>query len=287
MKYILLLFFLTCKLVFAAYELEKEYPFREDTLYSNDLFPTLKPFKLLHITPKNMTYRIKAVELQNIFAKHGIKVSYASPIVRFKRVFDFDMSALHAKLETYYKKHYPGITIKALHVSPKTYLEALPKSYVMIIPPKNFHRNKGTFYLKTESKKRVFFDYKLDATLPVLTAKKTIERKEPLSTFNTLLKTVSFDHFTSPPLSHLDTSQWCAKIRLKEGRLITQRIIQTIPLVKRNQNVIAVINNGALHVELSATAQNDGGLYDMITIRKSNGESLEAQVVGPNRVEIK
>lgn len=287
MRYILLLFILTCKLVFAAHELEKEYPFKEDTLYSNDLFPTLKPFELFHITPKKMSYRIKAVELQKIFAEHGIKVTYRSPIVRFKRIFDFDMSALHVKLETYYKKHYPDIIIKALHVSPETYLEALPKSYVMIIPPKNFHRNRGTFYLKTASQKRVFFNYKLDATLPVLTAKKTIKRKEPLSSFNTLIKTVNFEHFTSPPLSHLDASHQCARIRLKEGRPITQRNIQSIPLVKRDQHVIAVINNGALHVELSATAQNDGGLYDMITIIKSNGDALEAQVVGPNRVEIK
>jgi flagella basal body P-ring formation protein FlgA len=287
MKYILILLILTCKLLFAQYELQKEYPFMQDTLYSNDLFAELKVFELFTLDPKKMSYRIKATELQNIFAKHGVTVTYTSPIIRFKRVFDFDMSALHVKLKTYYKKYYPDITIHALHVRPKTYLEALPESYDMIIPPKNFHRNEGTFYLKTQSKRRVFFDYKLDATLPVLSAKKTIERKEPLSSFNTRIKTVTFESFTSPPLSQLKESQWCAKIRLKEGRLIAQRNIEPIPLIKRDQNVIAIINNGALHVELSATAQNDGALYDMITITKSNGESLEAQVVGPNRVEIK
>ncbi|MEA1918928.1 MAG: flagellar basal body P-ring formation chaperone FlgA [Campylobacterota bacterium] len=288
MKQTLLLFILTCKLLFAQFELEKEYAFEDDTIYSSTLFSQLESAPLFSIRPKKMTHRIKAKELIRLFKKQGITVTSKASVITFKRAFSFDMTSLHVRLSAYYEKYYPQIDITALHVRPKSYLEALPENFTVEIPPKNFHHHKGTFYLKTSNKRRLFFEYRLEATLPVLVAKRTIERKETLSPFNTKTQTLLFKSFKSAPLSQVDNaSRWCAKIRLKEGRVLLERNIQSIPLVKRNQNVIAVIKNGALHVELSAIAKNDGALYDMITIEKSNGEQLKAQVIGSNRVEIK
>ncbi len=288
MKYILLLFLLTCKLLLAQFELHKEYTFEDNTIYSTDIFSHLEKFSLISITPKKMTYRIKAKELIKIFKKHSINVTSKASVITFKRAFTFDMTPLHAKLRAYYKKHYPNMSITALHVRPKTYLEGLPESYIVNIAPKNFHRNYGTFYLKTSDRKKLFFQYRIQAKVAVLIAKNTIERKENLSPFNTKTETIIFEGFKSPPLSKIISSKhWCAKVRLKEGRILTRRDIQSVPLVKRNQSIIAVIRTGALHVELSATAKNDGALYDMITIQKSNGEKLKAQVIGANRVEIK
>jgi flagella basal body P-ring formation protein FlgA len=288
MKYLILLFFLTCNALFAQFELKKEYLFNNNTILSSDIFPHTKEFTLFTITPKKMSYRIKSKELIKKFKKHHINATSKVTIITFKRAFSFDMTPLHVKIKEYYKTHYNNITIKSLHVRPKSYIEALPDSYTIHIPPKNFHRNEGTFYIKTARKKKLFFTYTLKATLPVVITKKTIARKETITPFNTKVKTVNFIAFKSPPLSKITSvNRWCANIRLKEGRILKRRDIRSIPLVKRNQNVIAVIQTGALHVELSATAQNDGALYDMITIQKSNGEKLKARVIGANRVEIK
>ncbi|MEA3522645.1 MAG: flagellar basal body P-ring formation chaperone FlgA [Campylobacterota bacterium] len=288
MKYIVILFLLTCKLIFAQFELHKEYVFEDNTIYSTDIFPQIERFSLISITPKKMTHRLKAKKLIKIFKKHSITVTSQASVITFKRAFNFDMTPLHVRLKKYYKTHYPSMTITALHVRPKSYINALPSSYTISIPPKNYHRNYGTFYLKTSDKKKLFFEYTLEANLPVVIAKTTIQRKENISPFNTRTEIIPFKSFQSPPLSKNVLSQrWSAKIRLKEGRVLSRRDIKTTPLVKRNQNIIAVIRTEGLHVELSATAQNDGALYDMITIQKSNGEKLKAQVIGANRVEIK
>jgi flagella basal body P-ring formation protein FlgA len=270
--------------------LEKEYHFLDENITAHDIFKDIQSdFQILKIPPKKTKYRVKSAEIAKIFKKHSIDVGYKNSVISFIRDYSFDMSKLHVKLKEYYQNHYKKIDIKALHVRPKSYLERLPKHYEVIIPPKNFHNNHGTFYLKTDSKQRLFFDYKIDAYIPVVVTKRTIPRRETLTPFNTQLKTIKFKSFKSPPLTdNISASKkWCAKIRLKEGKTLTQRDIKAVPLVKRNQHVRVVIRDGNLRVELSAIAQKDGALYDMITIKKSNGEHLKAQVIGPNAVEIK
>ncbi len=288
MKYILLIFLLTCNTLLAQFELQKEYSFYKNSIMSSDIFPNVKAFKLFTIAPKKMSYRIKSKELIKKFKKHHINASSKANIITFKRAFSFDMRPLHVKIKNYYKTHYKTITIHSLHVRPKSYIEALPDSYTIHIPPKNFHRNEGTFYIKTPRKKKLFFTYTLEATLTVIVTKNTLARKENITPFNTQIKTIKFRTFKSPPLSKITaTDHLCANIRLKKGRIVKQRDVKSIPLIKRNQNVTAVVQTGSLYVELSATAQNDGGLYDMIMIKKSNGEKLKAKVIGANRVEIK
>jgi flagella basal body P-ring formation protein FlgA len=289
MKLFFILFLLTCNIFSAPLVLKKEYHFFDENIKGSDIFKSIKSdFTLLKIPHKKTKYRIKAKELVKTFKKHSYEVSSKASVITFIRDYDFDMSSLHVRLKEYYKKYYKKIDIKALHVRPKSYMQKLPRSYEVVIPAKNYHNNHGTFYLKTDTKRRLFFDYKLDAFINVVVAKRTIERKENLTPFNTKIKNIKFKNFKSPPLSKISSaSKWCAKIRLKEGRILTQRDIKTIPLVKKNQNVTVIVRDGSLHVELSAIAQKDGALYDMITIQKSNGEHLKAQVIGANRVEIR
>ena len=288
MRYIFLIFLLTCNTLLAQFELQKEYSFNKNSVMSSDIFPNVKPFTLFSIAPKKMSYRIKSKELIKKFKKHHINATSKTNIITFKRAFSFDMTPLHVKIKNYYKTHYKNITIHSLHVRPKSYIEALPDSYTIHIPPKNFHRNEGTFYIKTVRKMKLFFTYTLEAALPVVIAKNTLARKENITPFNTQIKTIKFKSFKSPPLSKISsTDHLCANIRLKKGRIIKERDVKSTPLIKRNQNVTAVVQTGALYVELSAIAQNDGGLYDMIIIKKSNGEKLKARVIGANRVEIK
>jgi len=287
MKYILILFLLTCNTLLAQFELQKEYLFANDTITTSDIFPQAKTATLFTIMPKKMYYRIKSKDLIKKLQKHHINATSKASIITFKRAFSFDMKPLYARLKKYYQKHYPDIKIDSLHVRPKSYMQKLPESYTIHIPPKNFHRNEGTFYIKTAKKKKFFFTYSLKAKLRVVISKKTIARKESITPFNTKLKVVNFKTFKSPPLSKITSAtQWCANIRLKEGRILTKRDIKPTPLIKRNENVIAVVQTGSLHVELSAVAQKDGALYDIITVQKRNGEKLKARVIGAHRVEI-
>ncbi len=289
MKLLFILYILTCKILFADFTLEKEYYFSDEDIRSSDIFKNIKKdFLLFKIAKKKTKYRIKSDKIIKIFKKHSIKISSKSNVVTFLREYDFDMQDLHVSLKKYYKNHYKNLDIKSLHVRPKSYMKKLPESYKIIIPPKNYHNNNGTFYLKTKSKKRLFFDYTIDADIPIITAKRTIKRKENLTPFNTQVKIIKFKSFKSPPLQKIQSSKkWCAKIRLKKGRILSKRDVKEIPLVKKDQNVRVIIRDGNLHVELLAKAKKDGALYDMITIEKRDGEHLKAKVIGANTVEIR
>lgn len=285
---IFFIFIFTCNILYAQFTLQKEYHFSKESINASDIFKNIREdFILIKIPHKDTIYRVKTAKLIKTFKKHSIDVDSKAKIISFIRDYNFDMSNLHVKLKQYYKSHYKNIDITALHVRPKSYMTKLPDSYEVIIPAKNFHYNRGTFYLKTDSKRRLFFDYKMEADIAVVMAKRTIARKEKLSPFNTKIKEIKFKRFNSPPLSKISaSSNLCAKIRLKKGRIVTKREVATVALVKRDQHVRVILNDGSLHVELSAVAQKDGALYDMITIRKSNGKLLKAKVVGANRVEI-
>ncbi len=288
MRLILPLLLVSYQMLCAALTLQEHYRYETPVIWSDDLFPSLqKHFIVLEIPEKKTRYRIKASELCERFEREGITIESNESIVSFERQFTFDMTPLDEALRAHFKEVYPDMIIQALHVNPRAYMTGLPESYEIIIPKKAHQRAKGTFYIKSEDQKRYFFDYELVATIPTVTAKMTIDRRDALTPFNTRLTQSSFTNFTVPPLAPLTSDmQWRAKIRLVSGRLLSERDVEPIPIVKRDTPVTAVLKSASMIIELSVTAEEDGGLYDMITVKKSDGETLRAKVIGTGKVEI-
>ncbi len=281
-----LFFVLTCKLLLAEWVLAPHYAFTQESIRSRDLFEAFDAdFAVLDIPPQRLSHRVTSRDIIERFKAHGYTIRAAHSITTFERHFDFDMTPLTQQLRTYYLKYYPALQIKALHVRPRSYMKALPQAYEIEIPPKTYRQAKGTFYLQTQDNKRYFFNFDLEATLPMLSAEQTIARYEELTAFNTRIQMRPFEGFISPPESS-QTEEMRAKIRLIKGRIITKRDIESVPLVKRGMSVNAHVHAEGMTLELAVTAEDEGRLYDMITVKKSNGEALRARVTGPASVEI-
>ncbi|MCL4432400.1 MAG: flagellar basal body P-ring formation chaperone FlgA, partial [Epsilonproteobacteria bacterium] len=147
-------------------------------------------------------------------------------------------------------------------------------------------RNNGTFYILDESGLRRYFDFTLDATLNILHSNQKINRNQVLSSANSSLKTVTFIPFRGKPLSTLPDQTQRFRRSLKENIPIVDRHLEPLPIVLKGSKVSVQVQNESVIVEFIATAIQEGALYDIITIEKSDKKRAKAKVIGENRVEL-
>ncbi len=181
---------------------------------------------------------------------------------------------------------YPSIVINDITIIPRGYLASLPKKSRGVFDEHLFQNAKGTFYIIDDNDIRHYLDYTVSATINVLHTNQKVLRRDPLSGFNTLIKQVPFGSFRDTPLTALPNEASRFRSNLKEGQLITLRNIEPLPLVLKNEKVTVEVRNDTVIVEFTATATQEGQLYDIITIQKSDGKRSKAKVIGENRVEL-
>lgn len=285
-KFLALLF-----LLFAAshaYELKNEYVYTENTIVSTDLFPDLpQRFEIVRIPSDKTLYRLDANVVAKTFELHGITVDTAHVrYVNFVKQSPVDLTPLKEQLTRKFLECYPSIRINALTVTPRGYLESLPAEVRGSFDSRVCQNASGTFYLLNAQGLRRYLDYSIDAMLPILHTTQKVSRKEVLSGFNTLIKPIPFQSFKDLPLTSLPSRPARFRAGLKSGSALTVRNIEEVPLVLKNENVIVQVRNGAVILELSATATQEGSLYDIITIQKRDGKRAKAKVIGENRVEL-
>ncbi|MDQ1297897.1 MAG: flagellar basal body P-ring formation protein FlgA, partial [Campylobacterota bacterium] len=64
------------------------------------------------------------------------------------------------------------------------------------------------------------------------------------------------------------------------------RYLEPLPIVLKGAKVSVQVQNESVIVEFIATATQEGALYDIITIEKSDKKRAKAKVIGENRVEL-
>jgi len=271
-----------------ALELKNEYFFSDPTITSNFIFPEVtKKFEILKIPSDKDQYRIDAQIITKTFELNGITIdSSKTRYVNFMKQSPVDFTPLKVQLEKMLQERYPSIQIEEITITPRGYLPSLSKEVRGIFDDRFYQHAEGTFYIITPQGLRHYLDYKVTATISVLHTTQKITRRERLSGFNTLLKPVLFTQFKDKPLTALPDQPARYRSNLKPGQLLTLRNIETIPLVLKNENVIVEVKSDGVVVEFGATATQEGSLYDIITIQKSDGKRTKAKVIGENRVEL-
>ena len=269
-------------------ELKSSYYINSNDIRLSDIIKEPKEdAHLLSLERGKSIKKVKLQELQRLLEKHGYKgYSSKSRFIKFTKKSPINVEKLQHKVSTYYKQKYQEINIKNIIVTPRSYIPSLPKNYEIVFASKSHLFNKGTFYIRTLQKKKLFFDYLISATLNVLVSKIKIRRNEELSYFNTKKKNMTLSKFRALPLQKIDKSSLESKRQMKAGTIITQRDIKALSLVKRGQRVSVTLNNRGIAISFSAKAQKNGQINDIITILKSDGKKLKARVTGKNRVEI-
>jgi len=272
----------------SGYELQESYTYERSTIYSTDLFPDIsKKFEILKIPEDKTQYRLNAQIISKTFELNGIAVDTGKVrYVNFIQKSPVDFTPLKEQLETLLRGQYPSIRIENITITSRGYLPSLSQKSRGIFDENFFQNSKGTFYVVDEHGVRRYLDYSVRATVNVLHSNQKISRRDRLSGFNTHIKQVPFTSFKDTPLTTLPNEPSRFRSNLKAGQLLTLRNIESVPLVLKNEKVIVEVKNDTVIVEFGATATQEGLLYDIITIQKSDGKRVRAKVIGEHRVEL-
>ncbi len=285
MKKLLFLFFVFASLQASEYLKEKYFTPTNDinlSLITND---TKNDKVIYHIERDRYLKRVRSKDLLRLLQQNGYRRFKAKrSYVTFIKLSSVDLSPIRQKLTDYFKKNYKLIDIHSLKIIPKMHIEKLPKEFTFKVRSNALLNSHGTVSIITPKKKQIFFEYFLDATLPVYKAKKKIARGEALSLRNLSKERIRFERFRALPVQDIQGLQ--AKHHITKGKLITERDVERVDLVRRGEFVSVVLKESSLEIDMSAKALQAGTLNDIILIQNRRGKRLRARVIGKNLVEI-
>ncbi|MDQ7045980.1 MAG: flagellar basal body P-ring formation chaperone FlgA [Sulfurimonas sp.] len=254
-----------------------------------DIFPTSKyDITLYKIQNNRHSKKVKTKELIKQLSKHDYtSLKSSSRYVRFIIKSPINLSFIEKNIMNAFKEVYPDIDINSLFIIPRGYLKKLPEKYTVKMPKKFFLSNTGTASIRTLKNKKIFFDYVLDATIPVYILKDNVKKATKISILNVSRKNIQLEKIRDLPTSkkHLNTTQ--AKRNLKAKSILTLKDIQTLNLIKKGSYVVVNIDNNNINISFSAKALQSGKLHDIITVQKSNKKRLRVQIIGRNQVKVR
>ena len=268
--------------------LRQSYFFSNPVINSTDLNVSCsKNFEILRIPDGKNSYRVNAQIILKTFELNGCAIdSGKTRYVNFTKRSNIDYTQLQDQITKYFIANYPTINITSIQIIPHGYIESLPSNAHAVFEKDSYKQNNGTFYVPDDNGIRHYFEYSLDATLEVLQVTQKTSRKDSLSSTNTTLKTIPFISFRGKPLTKIPETSYRFRSSLKEDTVITDRHIEPRPIVLRGSKVSAQVKSGTVIVEYIATATQEGALYDIITIEKSDGKRVRAKIIGDNTVEL-
>lgn len=268
--------------------LQQTYTFKDPKILSTDLVRSCpKRFEILQIPDGKNTYRINAQIIAKTYELNGCTIDVGKVrYVNFTKQTALNLSLLKQQLTDVFMASYPAMTIQKIDVFPRGFIETFPENAKAVFDKDVCDNNNGIFYVLDEGGMRRYFDFTLEATLNVLHTNQKINRKEILSSANTSIKSIPFTQFKGKPLSTLPDQKNRFRRSLRENTPIVDRHLETLPIVLKGSKVSVQVENGSVIVEFIATATQEGALYDIITIEKSDKKRAKAKVIGENRVEL-
>lgn len=268
--------------------LKQTYTFKEPKIYSSDLVSGCpKRFEILQIPDGKITYRINAQIIAKAFELNGCSVDVTKVrYVNFTKQTTLNLLPLKKQLYDAFMTNYPAMIIEKIDVFPRGFIESLPEHSTAVFDKNICDNNNGTFYVLDESGVRRYFDFTLEATLNVLHSNQKIPRNTVISASNTAIKLIAFTQFRGIPLSALPDITQRFRRSIRENEPIVDRYLEPLPIVLKGAKVNVQVQNDSVIVEFIATATQEGALYDIITIEKSDKKRAKAKIIGENRVEL-
>jgi len=285
---ILFLLFISVNLFSDVYLRSNYYVENREIMLSALVKKTKEDVQLFHIDKSRYSKRVKSKKILQILNSHGIK-NYKSKhsYIQFTKKSPINSEKIKNTIKKIYKEKYTQIKIKTIFVEPRSYIETLPKSYEIILKSKSHLAKDGTLYIKTDDKKKIFFNYKIDAEIIVYEAREDIKRNIELSNINCKKNSIILDKFRAMPLQNLFKGTIQSTHNIKQGTILTTRDAQGLYLVTRGSNVNVTLNSSNLAISFSAEAQQNGRVGDIITVKKSSGKKIKVRVTGKRRAEVR
>ncbi len=270
-----------------ARELKREYLVEgSDINLSVITKDTKNDIKLFSIPKNRYQKRVSVLNILKILQQNGYK-DFKKPrfgYITFKRASHIDTTKLKEKIKNYFLNHYPDMVINNVTVTPRGYIEKMPKEYILKMQPKSFLKSSGICSVKLPSKRMLFFDYYVDGGLKVYKSNKIIKKGQSIDFRNIKAVFVRFDRFFAKPVLEINSLQ--AKHNIPKNRVITLRDVESLDLVHKRDTVNVIYNKNGIEIDFSAKSLQNGKLGDIITVVNSKKKRLRVKVIGKNLVKM-
>ena len=286
-KYILLI--IVSMQIYASNTLNNVYYLDQNTVQLSNIIPSSDSDVILFkIENGRHSKKVNSKELIKILKKHGYEnYAYKNRYINFIKKSPIDTSKIKSKIKEHYKQNYDQIDIHSITVEPRSYLSKLPDKYTVEIRSRNYLSRDGTISIKTPSRKKIFFDYIIDANVDIYISRKKIKKNTELSAINSSKKSIILDKFRAKPIQIINKSTLQSKHHISKDKTLTVRDVETLSIVKKGSYLNISLNNNNIDITFSAKALEDGRINEIINVVKPNGKRLKARVIGKNRAEIK
>ena len=213
-------------------------------------------------------------------ARSGTILFERAPLRRFPKV--------EAAIRSEYLKRYPALKIVKIDISPTGSLKrkriATQRCDLRLFEG-NFKKNRGSAILICQDR-HYYLRYELFASLPVYKALHQIKKDRIITSNQVKREEIAFERFGDMPLAQLGPGS-VARRNIRAGEIIGRNMVMPMPAVRKHGRVHAIFREGGVTVEFDATALQNGRIGDMVTIRRDDGKTLRALVMGKEKVEIR
>jgi flagella basal body P-ring formation protein FlgA len=190
-------------------------------------------------------------------------------------------------LQNRFTTHYPTMNIKHITI---TTAQKIPKgSKIVQISLKNnsLKRESGNFsvILKTSTKQqRVYFKYLIDAQVTILKTNSDIKKSTPLTLSLFDRVPIKFTNFYAEPLLKVNGLE--AKTNIPTGKYLIKRLTKPIPLIHKQDRIIATIKDSGIELNLPVVALEDGVIGEVVRVKRESGKIFKAVIISSKVVSI-
>lgn len=270
-------------------ELSKSYFISTNDINASTIISDIQnDIKLFTLSPNRHSLRVKSKHLIKILKEYCfVDATSKYPYIQFTKKSPIDTTYIEDEIAKKYKQKYKNIEILHVEVSPRGYIENLPDNYEVFLRKRNILKDENIFYIKTDDKKKIFFNYKIDAYIDSFETTSDIKRKERLSLLNVKKVHVKLQNFKALPLLEFKENSFEARYNIKKGKILTQKDISPLTLVKRGETINVSFQEDNIEIFFSAKALKNGKLNDTIPIKTANKKKLHVKITGEKRATLK
>ncbi len=195
-------------------------------------------------------------------------------------------------LKSRFLQAYPTMQIDHIDLRPTSSLVRRLADYevaAVTVTRDTLRRSRGNVmvtFQKGAKKRKLYYKYRIDATITLYTAARTLPKGAPLASGNVVRKTIPFTTLYRHPIDGSALGSYITKHRIKEGRILSPDQLKKRMTVQRNDRVTAIVRDGGLSLSFEATALGEGDVGDVIKIRKDYKHRFRARILSHGRVEV-
>ncbi len=281
---IYLLPFLLTGSIFAT-EIKNSYCVESDTVKASLFDKKSGDFEVLKLPSNRSSYQVPSIKIKKIFKEHNISIEdNSNGIVKFKKncpkpaTFKEERAYLGKK----FQDKYENIEIESIHIEPTVSFEKKGWKLEKInLKESNFRNKEGVvkaFYSKNSKEKMHYLRYRIKAYIYILKTTKDLKNGQTLKESDYRMNKIKFDRLPLHVITSDLKENYKLKSYIKKDSILTYNRLKIKKMFQKGSHIKAILQEGALILELDAKLLQDANPGDTLKIKTSSGRIFRAKI---------